>query len=593
MPMTEALLKKALEAHRAGDILNAKKGYHEVLEIDPNQADAMALLGVLLSSAGQKKEALEHIQKATALDPKAALFQVYLGNLHMEMGNKSDAIDALTKASQLDPSKADISYDLGNALRESDRLDEAKDAYLKAITLQPNHALARNNLALVYEKQDNRPKAIEQLEQLTLDVPDYCEGWLNLCSLTEKEGDYERAVEAGQKAHALEPQNPKCWFGIGVAYGRMDKHVEAIPYYQQALRLKPEWPEVWDNFGQSLQQLNDLKNAEEAFKNCIAAAGQAIDGDETREVDESEYGNRYWHLALLQLLKGDYINGFAHYRSRFKELDGLFRETWPRPIWKGEDIKGKTLLVMAEQGAGDFLMMMRYIPELKANGTKVILYTSKHLAPLFENWEAIDTLIIKGNTIPDFDYYALLFDLPYCFKTTIYNVPNNVPYLPTLGVDENTLLEGNGKPKVGIVWGGAPLHKHDYKRSLPLSTVMPLFDNKDVQFFSLNLDKRDGDDELLATTDVVDLAPRLKNFADTARFMSQMDLIISCDTSTAHMAGGLGKKTWTLITYAPDWRWLLGREDSPWYPTMKLFRQKTAGDWPEVIERVKAALQEL
>lgn len=585
-------LQQALAAHQQGDLATAVAGYRAVLVVEPDQPDAMALLGVALDAQGQKSEGEAMIRRAIELDSKAALFRIYLGNMLAGRRDWDGAIESFRAAAALAPDYADIYYNLGNALRCAERFPEAEEAYQQTIRLRPDHILARNNLALVYEKQKRTGEALAVMEAIVRETPAYLEGWLNLSSLTEKSGFYDRAFEAAQKARDMAPQDARGWFGMGVALSRMARDEETLAFYKKALELKPEWTEVWDNLGQSYQLLNDLENAEKAFRQCIVCAGQVIEGEGTRFVDETEYGNRHWHLALLELLKGDYKSGFARYRSRFEELEGLAREPWPRPVWHGEDIQGKTILIMDEQGMGDCLMMARYLPLLKARGARVWFYIAKALVPLFEGWDGADLIVPKGDKIPDFDFYASIFDLPFAFGTALETVPANIPYLPRLAPDAATQVLPEGRPKIGVVWAGTPLHKHDAKRSISLNVFKELFNESACRFYSFNRDKRDGDEALLASCGVVDLAPRLNNFADTSRLMGQMDLIVTCDTSTAHLAGGMGIKVWTLLPFAPDWRWMLEREDTPWYPTMRLFRQKKPRDWEEVVSRVRRRLRE-
>lgn len=588
--MSEEALQRALAAHRRGDLLSAEAGYRAILSVEPTQADAHALLGVALDALGRQGEALESIRRAIALDPKAALFYIHLGNVLAATGDWQASCEAFRKAAQLQPNFPDVHYNLGNVLRESGDWESAEKAYQQALALTPEHVLARNNLALVYEHQERLGEAVALLEEVVALAPEYKEGWLNLSSLAEKNKDYERALEAAAMARDLAPDQPKPWFGLGVALSRMGRDEEALTAYLKAVEIGPDWAALWDNIGQTYQLLGRLDEAEAAFRRCIDRDGQTILDEENRRVEEKEYGGRHWHLALLQLLKGDYKQGFSRYRARFKDVKGLARETWPRPIWQGEDLADKTLLVMDEQGMGDCLMMVRYLPLLKERGAKVLFLVAKALVPLFKGWAFVDHLIPRGEKIPDFDFYASIFDLPYVFGTTLDTVPSRVPYLPILELDEKTVIQGDGRLKIGVVWAGTPLHKHDQRRSLTLSVFKEIFEEKNFQFFSFNRDKREGDDEIVAQSGIVDLAPKLDNFADSSRFMRQMDLVISCDTATAHLAGGLGVPVWTLLPFAPDWRWLMDREDSPWYPTMRLFRQEKPGDWQTVMKRVRSAL---
>ncbi|MGE4352375.1 MAG: tetratricopeptide repeat protein, partial [Bdellovibrionales bacterium] len=466
----------------------------------------------------------------------------------------------------------------------------AYDAFSQVLKIAPDHVLARNNLALVLEHEERLDEACEELKKVVQSAPDYGEAWLNLCKIAEAAGQYELSLMAGRKLVSLMPGEPKAWLGFGVALNRAGRDEEALLAYQNGLKLKSDWPEVWDNLGQTYQALGRLDEAQRAYRAAIEADGQVIEGDGQRRIDEKEYGGRHWHLALLELLKGDLINGFSRYRARFEDVGGLERPHFPVPVWQGEDLENKTLLVMDEQGMGDCLMMLRYLPLMKARGARIKLLIQKPLIPLLQGWNGADELIQRGQLVRGFGMYASIFDLPYAFSTTLETIPTK-PYLPVPPVcDECRLDLAPGKKHIAVVWGGAPKHKQDAKRSLPLSVFSELFQIPDTQFFSLNRDKREGDDVLLASLPIVDLAPTLQDFGQVAQYMAQMDLIISCDTATAHLAGAMGLPVWTLLPFAPDWRWLTEREDSPWYPSMRLFRQKTAGDWAEVIERVEAAL---
>jgi tetratricopeptide (TPR) repeat protein len=591
--MSFYLLQKSLAAHQRGDLVQAEGGYRELLALHPDHVDALTLLGTLLASRGHFDEALAVSSRAVALDPETPLLRLNLGNVYMAREDYSSAVDCFREAVRLAPVLAEAHYDLGNALRLGGQWEEAGQAYRETLRLMPAHGLARNNLALVYEHEEKFDLALAELQSLLKDAPDFAEGWLNLCKVAEKAEAYETGLDAGLRAVGLMQTNPQAWLGLGVILNRLGRDGQAIEAYQNALRLKPDWPEVWDNLGQTYQALARLDEAEKAFRACIEAAGQTLKDEDSRIVDEEAYGNRHWHLALLELLKGDYKRGFARYRARFKDVGGLKRPSYPVPVWKGEDVRGKSILVTDEQGMGDCLMLLRYLPLLKERGAKVALYVQKPLIPLLQGWDGVDEVIARGDTLSGYDLHASIFDLPFAFKTTLESVPSRTPYLPVLAPDERTRLELDpAKPHAAIVWAGAPKHKQDAKRTLPLALLKPLLMRPDVHFFSLNRDKREGDDEVLAALGIADLAPRLNDFADAARYMAQMDLVISCDTATAHLAGATGRPVWTLLPFSPDWRWLLDREDSPWYPTMRLFRQKTPGDWDGVIKQVGDALDQ-
>jgi tetratricopeptide (TPR) repeat protein len=583
-------LQEAVALHQSGKLAEAEKIYRSLLATEPNQVDALALLGALLDKIGDHEEGIALIARAIELDPKAPLFRIHLGNALMNANRMKEAVAAFREATLLQPGLAVAHYNLGNASRRAEDWPGAIAAWRTAIKCNPSYAEAHNNLALGLIHNKNYEEALREAEAAVAAAPLYGEGWITLCNVAEQVKDYRRAYDAALRATALLPGNHKSWFGYGVVLNRLDRHEEAIAAYSRALQLKPDRADIWDNLGQSYQSLNRLEEAEEAYHKTVEVAGQAIAGEGRREVDEKEYGNRHWHLALIELLRGKYKEGFARYRARFEDIGDLKRPNFSRPLWRGEDLTGKTLLVTDEQGYGDTLMLCRFLPILRARGVKIIFSVHPVLEALFKGWSGADLLIVHNTVVPSYDFYTTTFDLPHRLGTTLETLPREVPYLPIPEPDLATRLEEGGKPKIGVVWGGNPLHGNDVRRSIPLDIFATLFAVPGVQFYSLNRDARPGDSEKLNGTAVIDLAPRLKNFADAARFMQQLDLVITCDTATAHLAGGMGRQVWTLLPFAPDWRWLTVREDSPWYPTMRLFRQHKIGDWEEMMKRVKEAL---
>lgn len=585
------LLQQAVAAHQANNLAEAEKLYRSVLMAAPEHADALALLALVRGAHGDHVEAVKLVEQAIAQDPKSALFRMHLGNVLMNAKNLPEAVAAFREAILRQPNLAPAHYNLANALRAANDWVGAINAYRAAVKHAPNYAEAWNNLALTYVHERQMEEALDAAKRAVAVAPQYGDGWCTLCNVAESAKDYLLALEAGKKTIDLMPNSHAGWFGYGVALNRLDRHEEAIEAYKRALAIKPERADIWDNLGQTYQSLNRLDEAEATFRKTVEVAGQSIANEDTREVAEEEYGNRHWHLALMELLRGKYKQGFARYRSRFKEVGDLTRPKFSRPVWKGENLQGKTILVCDEQGFGDTLMLCRYLPLMKAQGAGIIFSVHPVLEPLFKGWVGADEVIVHGTGVSNYDYYASVFDLPHRFGTEISTIPVQVPYLPVMESDEATRLEPVGKPRVGVVWGGNPLHTNDARRSVPLEIFSELFKNTDVQFYSLNRDRKPGDEALLARYPVVDLVPKLNHFADAARIIGQLDLVITCDTATAHLAGGLGRKTWVLLPFAPDWRWLTGRDDSVWYPTVRLFRQEKAGDWKGVIEKAQVRLK--
>jgi len=581
-----------MTAHKAGNMPEAERQYKAALEKDPDNPDACALLGLVVGARGDFTQAISLVDKAVALDPSSGLLHFHRGTVLMAAQKLPEAIEAFQRAVSFLPDFAQLHFNFANALRAYDAWSDAILQYREALRCDPKFLAALNNLSLslVHEKLYDEAYRLA-LRSVTID-PGYGDGWLTLCNIAEKLKNYPLALDAGKKATKLIPGNHYAWFGYGVALNRLNRDEEALEAYKRSLALDPTRANIWDNLAQTYQALNRLKEAEEAFWKTVEVAGQSLPDEETRDVDEDEYGDRHWHLSLIQLLRGDYNRGFKRYRARGKAIAALKRKPMPFPLWKGEDLCGKTLLVCDEQGFGDTLMLSRFLPLLKSQGMRIVFSVQKALKPLFMGWPVLDGLVTPDQDYPPCDYYCSSFDLPHRCGITLETLPATVPYLPLPNPDDGTHLPKN-KFMVGLAWGGSPLHLADKKRSVPLAVLADLFSVQGVTFYSFNRDMKDGDDDLLPTLPVENLAPRLTDFAASARLINQMDLVITCDSATAHLAGGLGKKVWIMLPFAPDWRWQIDRNDSPWYPNARLFRQPKPGNWEEVVVEAKQALLSL
>ncbi len=583
-------LSSAIAAHEAGNLSQAESLYRSVLQEDPGNADACALLGVVLGTRGFYDEAVQWVNKATEVDPSSGLLHFHRGTVLMAAQKLPDAVAALERAVAYQPDAPHFHFNYANALRASGNWPAAIAQYRAALDLNPKFLDALNNLALslVHEKQY---KEALQLAARAVAIDDnFGDGWLTLSNVAERLKDYDTALTAGGRACHLMPDNHFAWFGYGVALNRLNRDAEAAEAYKKALELNPSRADIWDNLAQSYQALNKLEEAEQAFRKAIEVDGQSL-ANENGEVDETEYGHRHWHLALIELIQGKYKQGFARYRARTAAIPELKRQAIPFPLWKGENLRGKSLLVCDEQGFGDTIMMARFLPRLRQGGARIVFSVHPVLKPLFSGWNGIDTVIAHGEHVPTCDYFCSSFDLPHRCCATLEALPRAVPYIPRFEPDAATRLPEKGF-KVGVVWGGSPLHLSDRKRSVPLALFADLFAVPNVTFYCLNRDLKAGDQETLHRYPMKNLIPLLTDFAASARLIGQMDLLITCDTATAHLAGALGKKTWILLPFAPDWRWLTGRDDSPWYPTVRLFRQPKPEDWQSVLIDVKKALTE-
>ncbi|MBC6481656.1 MAG: tetratricopeptide repeat protein [Hormoscilla sp. GM7CHS1pb] len=471
-----------------------------------------------------------------------------------QLGNWSEVFVAVKIALQsFLQLAADRLYNQGNALRKQGHHEQAIALYQQSGTMQPNNANVCNNLAISMQ---------------------------NLQRFSEAIAYYQRASE-------LDPNNANFYYNLGTAMLAAGRDLqEVIVYYQKATAITPHQA-AYKNMGKAWRELGRIEEA-------IASYRQAL-------IMEPEDAATHYGLSFALMLSGDLQNGFAEYEWRWQmpEFTTRYKKFFSRYLWDGSDLQGRRILVFAEQGFGDAIQFIRYIPYLKAKGPRVIVECRTELLRLFSTVSGVDELIPAESKIPDFDAIAPLMSLPHLLgagedarpygETTI---PAQVPYLYASEASEalKCLLRTDLSMKVGIVWSCNQDHPSFSRRSSSITDFLPLLELENITFYSLQKGPQVKDLEQLQGR-VISLDPLLHDFADTAGAIAQLDLVISIDTSVAHLAGALGKPVWILLSFAPDWRWMLDRQDSPWYPTMRLFRQQTPGDWSDVFAAVKDALQ--
>lgn len=389
----------------------------------------------------------------------------------------------------------------------------------------------------------------------------------------------EEGLAVTHRALAANPNVPLYLCRLGAILLQADRLAEAVQVYRKALTLKPDFTDVHNDLGNALKQLGDIDGAIAAYRNAIASAPQAA----------IPHNN----LGLVLLLKGDFEQGFAEYAWRWRLPNlKIFEQQLQQPRWDGTDLHGRRILLRAEQGFGDAIQFARYVPLIAQRGGRVILACKPELIRLMQSLQGCEKLITHGDPMPDFDLHCTLLDIPGLLKTTLETIPANTPYLHGPSAQKAYWAEKLSrypKFKVGLVWAGAPLHANDANRSIKLEAFASLPNIKNVTFFSLQ--KGNAEATMIGDAPLINFTAELNDFADTAALIENLDLVISVDTSVAHLAGALGKPVWTLLPFVPDWRWMLDRDDSPWYPTLKLFRQTCAGDWEGPINRVVQSLK--
>ncbi|MGD0767837.1 MAG: tetratricopeptide repeat-containing glycosyltransferase family protein [Tepidisphaeraceae bacterium] len=496
--------------------------------------------------AGRLADAERIYREVLAREPNHPDALHLLGMILIQ-GNRSDlAIEPIRRAIAVNPAMPHYHNSLGNALSDTGLIDESIAEYRQAIQLKADYAEAYNNLGI---------------------------------SLRAK-GLFDEAAAAYRQALIIEPNYAKAHNNLGNAL--RDKRLldDADAEYRLALRIDPNFAEAHRNLGGILQQRGKWQEAMESLRKAVAL----------------EPGNATlrWSYSRILLLLGHWKEGWAQFDARLKapmfHLDRGFRQ----PQWDGSDPSGKTILLHAEGGHGDALTFIRFVPQVAQRGAKLILECQPGLVPLFEGMSGLNRVIPRGQPLPAFDWQIPLQSLPHVFGVTPENVPDKVPYLsapPDRVSHWAARLAGETKLRVGLMWSGAK-HTGWDNRTRSVDVFAPLAEVPGVKFFSL----QKGDESREPPPqgmDWADVSAELNDFADTAALVQNLDLVISVDTSVAHLAGALAKPVWVLIPFQPDFRWLLDRTDTPWYPTMRLFRQPTQTGWQTPVEQMAQALSSL
>jgi tetratricopeptide (TPR) repeat protein len=469
---------------------------------------------------------------------------------------------------------------LGLRLRRLGRFAAATQCFRRAIEARPNYPLAYNNLGLTLQDQGKLDEGIAAHRQAVTLKPNYADGHNNLAVALDRAEKPDEATVHYRKALSLQPDHPEALTNYGNALrlaGRLD---EAIAVQRRSLQVRPDHPDALNNLGFSLKTKGDLAEATQCFRGAVAARPDFVAG--------------HVNLAMALLTQGEFVDGAAEYEWRWRGYQGTRLPDLSQPLWNGEVLgKDKTLMLWAEQGLGDTIQFIRYAPLLRRFAGRIMLCCQPALKTLMQSAAGVDAVVAAGGELPSFDAYLPLMSVMQRLGTALDTIPAAIPYLAADADRMAALAHRFGGPdlKVGLVWSGNPKHGNDRHRSLPLASLRPLLGLHDVRFFSLQIGPRAADiaAEGLASA-IVDLAPDLHDFADTAAAISLLDLVISVDTSVAHLAGALGRPTWTLLPSNADWRWLTGRSDTPWYPSMLLFRQPTYGVWAPVVEQIAVAL---
>ena len=617
-PPIAEILATGLHYHRAGALARAEELYRQAVQADPAHAEAWLLLGQACQGQGRPAEAAEHHSRALGLRPDLAPAHNGLGIALARLGDRAGAEASFRRAVELRPAYAQAVNNLGNVLKELGRREEARSCYERAVALEPGFAPAHANLGWLLLDLDRPAEAEPSFRQALRLRPDSADFHDGLAGALLRQRRWEEAAAAAREALRLQPDLADAHGLLGTALGETGNPHEALTHLREAVRLAPASGQARNALGMALLLRGDM---EEALAHCREAvrlqpgsadvhAGLGLVFADLGRHDEAlacyaralelapDHPEAHRNRALVWLLQGDFARGWPEYewRWRCKELPP---RPFPQPRWDGGPLGGKTILLHAEQGLGDTLQFIRYAPLVQARGATVVVACQRPLVPLLRACPGIDRLAAQGDPLPPFDVHAPLLSLPLIFGTDLKSIPADGPYLlPDLALVERWRARLAALPgfRVGVAWKGSDKHKRDDVRSIPLEAFEPLARVEGVRLVSLQ--KGRGAEQLpalagrFAVAELPGLDEAAGAFVDTAAVLRCLDLVVCCDTALGHLAGALGAPCWLALMFVPDWRWLMGRDDSPWYPRHRLFRQERPGDWAGVFRRIADALRE-
>lgn len=534
---------------------------------------------------GHTEAAVAGYQKVITLAPDLAQAHYNMGTLYYQQKNWTAAINHCRRSVDLKPRWIPALSNWAAALKQDGRYENAISVYQRVLSIEPGHRQAIINLGSLYIETGQYRQAIEFLSR-AMDYRSDDHLILNNLGLAyHLTGRLDLAVDTFEAAIEAEPTYVKTYHNLGNVYLDLENMDATVIYYLKALDLTPEDAQAHHNMGNLYLKQLDLINARRHFETSVKLRSDAAE---------------FWiSLSNCALLQGDLVAGWEHFHWRYKTKHSCVN-TYPYqygvPNWDGASFQGRRLLVHCEQGIGDTIQFSRFLPLIKAYGGQVTFQLQKQLFALYENFPGVDTLQVLPDHQPrsiEEDLYISLMDVPGRLNVTLDSIPSVIPYL---FADLHKRLQWRqhiraNRLKVGIVWSGNPIHKKDKQRSCHLDHFLGLKEIKKIQIYSLQKVLTDAEQRMLSMTNgIIHLGDHISDFDDTAAAVANLDLIITVDTSVAHLAGAMGKPTWLLLPHLPDWRWMLHRTDSPWYPTMKLIRQSTPGNWNSIFDEIKRLL---
>jgi tetratricopeptide (TPR) repeat protein len=623
-----SLLAEAFALQQAGRLAEAEEAYNRILATQPDHFDSLHLLAIVFHQRGDHAQALRHIDLALKINPNNIPALNNRGIALRELKRFEDALASYDRALELWPDYAEALLGRANALRELQRFEDALASYDRTLRLRPDWIDAHVNRGNVLHTLGRFDEALASYDHALALRPDSAEAHTNRGSTLHELKWFDEALASHDRALALRPDYVEARYNRGNALHALKRFEEALADYDQALALRPDYVEALDNRGVALHDLRRFEEALASYDRVLAVqpdyAKAFVDrGATLREQRRFAEALACYDRALA--LRPDYVEAHAN-EGMCRLLIGDFDRGWPKIEWGwiaarqrnvkrsfsqpqlfgANELEGKTVLLHAEQGFGDMIQFCRYVPLVAERGARVILEVYEPLRALMSTLPGVaqiattatlpgvaPQIVTTGEPLPDFDLHCPLLSLPLALGAGSATIVSQTPYLrasPQAVMDWNDRLGPRHRPRIGLAWSGRPSHDNDHNRSIRLSSFLPLLAGFDATYVSLLQDVRADDAPALQHSDVLHFSNELKTYADTAALIANLDLVISVDTSVAHLAGALAKPLWLLLPFTPDWRWLLDRDDSPWYPTGRLFRQDETRRWDGVMARVQAAL---
>ena len=620
------------------------------IELQADWAESHGDWGCVFTRLGRDAQAVACFERSVQLDQRYHGGWFNLGILHRRAGRLKDARQAAEKAIELKPDWVQAHYSLGCILGDSELHDQAAECYRRVLNIKPDWTTARYNLGCALMLLDRMGEAIDNFQLVLQQKDDYIKAWVSMgkamagakrtpeaaaaisraIALDDNYADAhyqfgklaaacgkldEAAVSLGRAAE-IDAQNPEFQNELGVVLAKLGRSDQAVAAYRRAIELKPNYVSACFSLAEEFKSQNKFDAAIAVYKkmmtplpksmdllhnigyslDALGASNDAVEAFDKVLATEPDHAEAHTSRAMIMLKTTGYRQGWDEFEWRLKSRSKMnVPRSFTQPRWDGRQLDGERILLYGEKVFGDTFQFLRYVPLVVARGGKVVLETQDRVSRLLYGFPAAEEVISTGYALPQFDYHCPLVSLPGVFKTTADTVPCDIPYINARQADVQSWADRLGEKKnfrVGIVWAGSPNTPTDATRSAPISCLAPLTTIPGASLYSLQVGGRAGELSQLPAGAINDLSPQLQDFTDAAAAISQMDLVISVDTAAAHLAGAMGKDVWLLLPFVGDWRWLIDRDDSPWYPTMRIFRQQTPGDWDELIQRVGKCMTE-